>query len=123
MKPITARGPLLIALAAFAVACDEGPTNGKGADRLFGRWQKTENTLPPVTLQVRQEGGATVGQVWLSGTTYTLPATLDDTMVVLANPASSALAPFVAVLKADGTLRATLRSNNSEVTAVLHRAP
>lgn len=122
MNMIAARSLTLLALAA-AVACDDGPTNGKGADRLYGRWQKTENTLPPVTLQVRQEGGATVGQVWLSGTTYTLPATLDDTMVVLANPVSSAPAPFVAVLKADGTLHATLRSNTSDVTAILHRAP
>ena len=47
------------------------------------------NELPPVTLEVRREGSATVGQVWLSGVTYTLPATLNDTSVILADGSES----------------------------------
>ena len=109
--------------AGVLASCQDSLSGSRGADRLYGRWEKRESTLPPIALSVRKDdGGATVGQVWLSGVTYTLPAVLDDTSVVLANPASSALAPFVAVLKRDGTLQATIRGT-PDVSAVLHRVP
>lgn len=74
----------------------------------LGRWERVDQGLPPVALVVRREGDALVGQVWLSGVTYTLPATFDDTSVVLANPAASTRAPFVGVLTLSWKMRATL---------------
>lgn len=106
--------------ASALVACAETELVGLNADRVVGRWQKVEESLPPVTLEVRRETSGLVGQVWLSGVTYTLPATIDDSSVVLANPASSALAPFVGVVQKDGSMRATLRGQ-SDYTARLQK--
>jgi hypothetical protein len=96
-----------LALAAVLMACRPTPTEHR-AD-FFGRWQKLEQSLPPITLELRRGATGAEGQVWLSGTTYTLPATfVGDTSVVLADPASSRLAPFVGVLEKDGRLRVRL---------------
>lgn len=117
---------LAVAVASTLLAsCSDSLASNETAfteAMLLGRWEKREQTLPPVALDVRREGSSTVGQVWLSGVTYTLPAVLDDSSVVLANPASSALAPFVGVLQKDGTMRATLRGQPDYI-ATLHRVP
>jgi hypothetical protein len=99
---------IVVAAAAALGACGSS-TTAPSTEQYFGRWERVGGGLPPVVLAVRREGGATVGQVWLSGVTYTLPATFNDTSVVLADPASSKLAPFVGVIKSAGTMRATLR--------------
>lgn len=105
--------------AGALVACSETELVGLTADRVVGRWQKLEESLPPVTLEVRRESGALVGQVWLSGVTYTLPATIDDSSIVLANPVSSAIAPFVGVIQKDGSMRATLRAQTDYTARLL----
>ncbi|MBV9879661.1 MAG: hypothetical protein JO180_04155 [Gemmatirosa sp.] len=99
----------------FAGACHSATAVPDGltasSARLLGRWQKVDHSLPPVTLEVRASTSAFSGyegQVWLSGVTYTLPARLDDSSVVLADPVSSGPAAFVAVLQKDGTLVARL---------------
>jgi hypothetical protein len=122
MKSSRGSGVVAALFAVAMVSCGGEVTVVGATEGLYGQWEKREQTLPPVTLSVRREGTATVGQVWLSGVTYTLPAVLDDTMVVLANPASSALAPFVGVLQKDGTMRATLRGQPDLVTT-LHKIP
>lgn len=113
---------LLAAVGAFSslAACADSTTSSRQPEQFYGRWQKTDASLPPVTLSVTREGSGVVGQVWLSGVTYTLPATLDDTSIVLADPASSKLAPFVGVITAPGVMRATLRGG-SDVIVELRR--
>lgn len=123
MKHSHARSIFFALVSPLLVACSNNVTADSGADRLYGRWEKQESTLPPVSLDVRRTAaGAREGQVWLSSVTFTLPALIDDTTIVLANPTSSASAPFVAVLLSDGTLRATLRGT-PDVIAVLHKVP
>ena len=118
--PIPVRSMMLSAGITFCIAgCDS--TTGVAHEQLHGRWTRTVNELPPVTLELRTEGSATVGQVWLSGTTYTLPAILSDTSVVLANPVSSALAPFSGVVTNGGEMHATLRGTASEFVVVLRK--
>lgn len=99
--------------------CDS--TTGAGPEQFYGRWSRTTDALPPVTLEVRKENGAAVGQVWLSGVTYTYPAFIDDSSVVVANPVSSSLAAFQGVLERNGEMRATLRSNGNELIVTLRR--
>lgn len=115
-----ARSLVLFSTVALALsACNS--TTEAGRESMYGRWSRTTNDLPPVTLEVRRENGAAVGQVWLSGVTYTYPAFLDDTSVVVANPVSSALAAFHGVLTGGGEMRATLRNNASEVVVTLRK--
>jgi hypothetical protein len=110
-----------IALSALLLACRTTPTE-EGAP-LYGRWQKLEKSLPPITLELRRGANGAEGQVWLSGTTYTLPATfVGDTSVVLADPASSRLAPFVGTLEKDGRLHVRL-DGQPPVDAYLVRQP
>jgi hypothetical protein len=110
-----------IALSALLLACRTTPTE-EGAP-LYGRWQKLEKSLPPITLELRRGANGAEGQVWLSGATYTLPATfLGDTSVVLADPASSRLAPFVGTLENDGRLHVRL-DGQPPVDAYLVRQP
>jgi hypothetical protein len=102
--------------ALLALAACQSPTRADSS-ALYGRWDKLEKSMPPVTLEVRRSPSSFTGaegQVWLSGVTYTLPATVSDTSVVLADPVSSAPAPFVAVLQKDGTLRARLSGTERE---------
>lgn len=115
-----ARSFVLLGTAVLAFsACDSA--TGVDRNQFFGRWTKTTNDLPPVTLEVRSENGATVGQVWLSGVTYTYPAVVDDTSVVLANPVSSGLAAFQGVLISGNEMRATLRGGANETVVVLRK--
>lgn len=110
----------LISLLALpvALACGDSST-GITPAQFYGRWERTSDGLPPVSLSVRLEGASTVGQVWLSGVTYTLPAVIDDSTIVLANPASSQLAPFVGVMLRDGVMRATLRGQTDVVVELV----
>jgi hypothetical protein len=86
-------------------ACGAPTTTKAAAERLYGLWGKTDETLPPIFLDVRHEASGDVGQVWLSGVSYTLPAVVNDTSVVLARPESSRPAALVGVLRPDGRLR------------------
>ena len=105
--PMT-RSPI-VAAALVAVAACHTSTAAAPRPPLWGRWQKLETSLPPVTLEVRTNlMGQYEGQVWLSGVTYTLPATLDDTSVVLIDAADSHRPPLVGVLQKDGRLRVTI---------------
>ncbi len=52
-------------------------------ERLLGRWQVAEATLPPTTIEMTRVGDATRARVWLSGITYEGRATGDDTSVVI----------------------------------------
>ena len=90
--------------------------------RLYGRWEKVEKSLPPITLELRRGATGPEGQVWLSGVTYTLAADVTDTSVVLADPASSRLAPFVGRLQKDGRLFVRL-DGQPPVEAYLVRLP
>ena len=93
---------------ALLSACGAPTTTKATSERLYGLWGKTDETLPPVFLDVRREADGDVGQLWLSGVTYTLPARLDDTSVVLARPESSRSAVLVGMLRPDGRLRVRL---------------
>ena len=120
-----ARTLLRLGLAAAAVclaACgrthgDLGPRASLATSQaMLGRWEKLEKSLPPVTLELRRSTTSFTGvegQVWLSGVTYTLPATIVDSNVVLADPVSSGPAPFVAVVR-DGALRVRLNGHDRE---------
>jgi hypothetical protein len=108
------------ALLAALNACGAPTTNKDAAERLFGLWGKTDETLPPIFLDVRHEASGDVGQVWLSGVSYTLPAVVNDTSVVLARPESSRPAALVGVLRPDGRLRVRL-DGDPPVEATLDR--
>ncbi|MGV3708714.1 MAG: hypothetical protein ACO1Q7_07730 [Gemmatimonas sp.] len=115
------RKTLFTALAATIVAgCDDSLSPREQAGQFAGRWERVGDALPPVTLSVRAENGGHVGQVWLSGVTYTLPARFDDSTVVLANPISSAPAPFVGTLVKRNTMTARI-SGNPDVFVTLVR--
>ena len=117
---------LLVAPGCTTTVVDDGDARlaaTAASTRLYGRWEKVETSLPPITLELRGGARGSEGQVWLSGITYTLPATfVGDTSVVLADPASSRLAPFVGVLEKDGRLRVRLDAEPL-VTAYLVRQP
>lgn len=122
LKAMSIRVRSLISLFALplALACGESST-GITPAAFYGQWERTEDVLPPVSLTVRVEGTGTVGQVWLSGVTYTLPAVIDDSTIVLANPASSQLAPFVGVMLRNGVMRATLRGQSDVVVELVRK--
>jgi hypothetical protein len=104
-------------------ACGAPTTTKAAAERLYGLWGKTDETLPPIFLDVRHEASGDVGQVWLSGVSYTLPAVVNDTSVVLARPESSRPAEhflLVGVLRPDGRLRVRL-DGDPPVEATLDR--
>jgi hypothetical protein len=112
---------LRLGAAALLAACgrtpgDLGPSAQLSEAALLGRWEKLEKSLPPITLELRRSTTSFTGiegQIWLSGMTYTLPATIVDTNVVLADPVSSGPAPFVAVYR-DGALRVRLNGHDRE---------
>lgn len=111
----------ILAIAALT-ACGKSP-NEPVYSVFTGNWGRADTSvLPPVTLEVRLEQSGYVGQVWLSGVTYTWPAVLTDSTMSLANPASSQLAPFSAVVVSRDELRATLRSpNQPDIVVQLYR--
>ena len=95
-------------LLAGVAACDNPTTTKSASVRLYGLWGKTDETIPPIFLDVRHEAGGDVGQVWLSGVTYTLPATVGDSTVRIARPESSQRPALYGVLRADGRLHVQL---------------
>jgi hypothetical protein len=115
---------LLLRLGVVALAACQSPTRATVPTALYGRWEKIEKSMPPITLEVRASTTSftgSEGQVWLSGVTYTLPASLDDTSVVLADPVSSGPAPFVAVLQKNGTLRVRLNGEPPHEATLVRR--
>jgi hypothetical protein len=109
----------IAASLALLAACTDAPT--ARSEELFGRWEKVEKSMPPITLEIRRESTGPVGQVWLSGVTYTLPATVDDSSVTLARPESSTLAPVYGVLLPDGRLRVVLRGTPDYEATLVRR--
>lgn len=114
LRSTFAAAAYLVFVASCASPSEPGAT-------FYGRWQKIDKSLPPITLELRRGANGPEGQVWLSGTTFTLPATLDDTSVVLANPASSALAPLVGLMQKDGRLFVRLLNSRPVEEAYLER--
>ena len=79
-----------------------GGTMLASAAALLGRWQKPEQTLPPIALELRADAADRVtGQVWLSGVTYEAPVVLGDTGFVL----GAGRPTMRGALTADGRLR------------------
>lgn len=109
-----------LAAALLLLAACRSPTTAL-APRLHGRWEKLEKSMPPIVLELRRGAAGDEGQVWLSGVTYTLPAVLTDTSVVLAAPASSKPAPFVGVLQTDGRLRVRLDGDPPHEASLVRR--
>ncbi|MEP6832304.1 MAG: hypothetical protein ABJB74_02875 [Gemmatimonas sp.] len=108
-----------ILLLSLTVSCADPASPVDPADAFLGRWEKVEGGLPPVSLEIRHDGNATVGQVWLSGTTYTLPAFFDDSSVVLTNPALSTGASFVGVFTQRGAKMRFTLSGDPDVVVTL----
>jgi hypothetical protein len=72
------------AAAADTTPAAAGGTMLASAASLLGRWEKPEQTLPPVALELRADAADRVtGQVWLSGVTYEAPVALGDSSFVL----------------------------------------
>jgi hypothetical protein len=124
------RKALIAVVAAAAVSgCSDTLSPGEQAKQFSGRWgARLAIALPPVALSVRAENGGHVGQVWLSGVTYTLPARFEESKVVLADQISSAPAAFVGTLLNKNTMSARLgndpvcrRNARQEVAAVTGR--
>ena len=127
----TIRTALAGALALALAACDRpgtepaaaaaGGTMLASAASLLGRWQKPEQTLPPITLELRADAADRVtGRVWLSGVTYDAPVTLGDGSFVLGADRPT----MRGALTADGRLRVRLldAQGATELEAVLVRA-
>ena len=106
--------------AILALAACRAPTGAPAS--LYGRWEKLEQSLPPITLELRRSAsGDDEGQVWLSGVTYTLPATVRGTSVVLGDPLAFATPPFVGELQKDGTMRVRLNRNPPHEATLVRR--
>ena len=112
---------MVLATLSLTAACNDPVKPIDPVDQFVGFWVKGTPDLPPVTVEIRRESDRLVGQVGLSGVTYTWPAYVVDSMVVITNPVSSALAPFTGTLKSDGKMRAILRGGSSEVEVTLSR--
>lgn len=104
-----------LSMLTVSAGCDNPHSPRVDPERFYGRWSKNSFGIPPVTVLIRSEAGAATGQVWLSGVTYTLPATFTDSSVVLANPVLSSRAPFVGVLLKNGSMRVTLSGEPDHV--------
>ena len=106
----------LVALAACRAPVDVAP-----AAVLYGRWEKIDTSLPPVTLELRRGASGDEGQVWLSGRTFTFPATLRGDSVVVEDPAAFAMPALVGELQRDGTLRVRLSGDPPHETTLVRR--
>jgi hypothetical protein len=141
VSTIRSRAALAGALALTVAACDRpgtepaaardtpdaaaggaaGGTMLASSASLLGRWQKPEQTLPPITLELRADAADRVtGRVWLSGVTYDAPVTLGDSSFVLGADRPT----MRGALTADGRLRVRLldAQGATQLEAVLVRA-
>ena len=104
--------------ALVALAGCRAPT---GPGSFYGRWDKLEDSLPPVSLELRHGANGDEGQVWLSGRTFTLPATFRGDSVLLEDPRAFATPPLVGELQRDGTMRVRLSGNPPHETLLVRR--
>lgn len=125
----TALRAALVAIAALAAlgACARGGAEATpaaasvaGVAPFEGRWSTDGTTLPPLSLELLQDGSALRGRAFLSGVTFPVEGTATGPALLLRSTEEPAR-EISGALGTDGVLRARLTAGRSVVRFELRR--